>query len=83
MAQNKKVLNQFKAMQRQINEITPNIYASIAIALSRFEVSHEDIAAIFAESQAIWEECVNSDVNMREMCLNETGIDVQRTVNDK
>ena len=83
MAQNKKVLSQFKAMQRQINEITPNIYASLALALSRCGVSHEEIEAVFAESQAIWEECVNSDVNMREMCLNEIGIDVQRTVNDK
>ena len=80
MAQNKRVLNQFKAMQRQINEITPNIYASIAIALSRFEVSHDDIAVIFAESQIFWEECVNLDINMKEMCLNETGIDVRRTV---
>ena len=82
MAQNKRVLNQCKALYRQINQITPNIYASLALALSRHGATHEEIQSVFAESQNIWTECVNSDINMTEMCLNETGIDVKRTVNE-
>lgn len=80
MAQNKRVLKQCKAMYQQIQQITPSIYSAIAIALHRHGATFEEIESIFAESQAIWNECVHKDINMPEMCLEETGIDVLRKV---
>lgn len=77
---NKRLINQCKAMYQQIQQITPSIYSAMAIALHRHGASFEEIESIFAESQLIWNECVQKDINMPEMCFEETGIDVRRTV---
>lgn len=82
MAKNNKLVNQYKMMFQQIQNITPSVYASIAIALHRSGVEFEVIEALFELSQEIWNECVKSDINMWEMCLEETGIDVQRQVSE-
>lgn len=78
---NKRLINQCKAMYQQIQQITPSIYSAMAIALHRHGASFEEIESIFAESQLIWNECVQKDINMPEMCFEETGIDVLREVN--
>lgn len=78
---NKRLINQCKAMYQQINQITPSIYSAMAISLYRHGVAFEDIESIFAESQNIWTECVQKDINMPEMCFQETGIDVLRDIN--
>lgn len=78
---NKRLINQCKAMYQQINQITPSIYSAMAISLHRHGVAFEDIESIFAESQIIWTECVQKDINMPEMCFQETGIDVLREIN--
>ncbi len=84
MAQNKRLLKQCKAMYKQINLITPNLYAGIALALHRkYGWGFKRINDLFNESQEIWTECVQSDLDMTEMCLNETGIDVQAKVTGK
>ena len=75
---NKKLIERYKMMYQQIKYITPKAYAAIAIAMHRRGYEFEEIEAIFAESQEIWTECVQSDVNMLEMCKNETGIDIER-----
>ena len=84
MAKNNKLINQYKAMYQQIQNITPEVYAGIALALHRNRGwGYKRINELFAESQEIWTECVQSDVNMIQMCLDETGIDVQRRVDEK
>lgn len=84
MAQNKKILKLCKAMYRQINQITPDLYAGIALALHRkYGWGYKRINDLFSESQQIWEECVQSDLDMNEICLNETGIDVRAKVTEK
>lgn len=82
MAKNNKLISQYKAMYRQIQEITPQVYAAIAISLHRRGAEFEEINDIFADSQEIWTECLNSGVNMQELCKKETGIDVLRGVNE-
>lgn len=66
----------YKPMYDQIQQITPKVYASVAIAMHRKGYEFEEIENIFADSQAIWTECLQLDVNMLQMCKNETGIDV-------
>ena len=78
MAVNKKLIERYKLMYQQIKFITPKVYAAIAIAMHRRGYSFEEIENIIDESQAIWTECVQGDVNMLEMCKNETGIDIER-----
>ena len=83
MAKNKRLINQYKAMYKQIQNITPEVYAGIALALHRrFGWGHKRISELIAESQEIWNECVQSGVNMVQMCEEETGIDVQRKVEE-
>lgn len=70
-------------MYAQINQITPQVYAGIALALHRvFNWDYEQINDLFVASQEIWEECVNGNINMIKMCEDETGIDVQRKVEE-
>jgi hypothetical protein len=75
---NKRLINQCKAMYKQIEQTTPNVYAGIAIALHRrYGWGFKRINDIFNDSQLIWDECVKNNVDMTEMCLDETGIDVR------
>ncbi len=75
---NKKLIKQFGAMYKQIHNITPSVYAGIALALHRkYGWEYEQINDLFMESQVIWNECVQGDVNMLQMCEDETGIDVR------
>ena len=80
---NKRLVNQYKAMYQQINQITPQVYAGIALSLHRkYGWGFKRINDLFTESQAIWQECVDSGVDMIKMCEEETGIDIQRKVNE-
>lgn len=84
MAKNKAFIEQMKRLQRNINNITPEIYAGIALALHRKHGwGYKRINDLFCESQEIWNECVASSKNMMQMCLEETGIDVERKVEEK
>lgn len=81
MAKNNALIQQYRTMQKQINLLTPNIYSAIAIAMHREGYTFEQIERVFAESQTVWNECVQNDVRMPEMCYEETGIDVLGTAN--
>jgi hypothetical protein len=84
MAKNNYVIENMKRLQRTINNITPQVYAGIALALHRkCGWGYKRINDLFVESQEIWTECVETEVNMIQMCLDETGIDVQRKVHEK
>ena len=76
-----KALNKLLAkLERKCREITPEVYACIALALWRkYGWRFKRISDLFAESQTIWNECIQGDLNMIQMCLEETGIDVQGT----
>lgn len=90
MAKNDKLINSLRliaAKNREQHVIqaserdTPAIYAAIAIALHRLLLIEEEnkidaINTIFAESQEIWEECLENGIDMRQFCLEETGIDI-------
>lgn len=84
MAKNKHLIEQMKRVQKNINNITPAVYAGIALALYRKHGwRFKRINDLFAESQVIWHECVEKDVDMISMCLEETGIDVQHKVEER
>lgn len=87
MGKNNRLINQLKEIakrNREMNveiasdEIVPQIYAAIAIALHRSErFGYERINRVFAESQRIWEEFEGHADEMVEMCEKETGITIQ------
>lgn len=61
---------------------TVQIYAAMAIALWNTldipdEEKQEAIATVFAESQAIWTECITKGFDMAQQCEDITGIDVK------
>lgn len=81
---NKALIEQFKRLERNIQQITPQVYAGIALALHRNNGwGYKRINDLFAESQMIWNECNAKDINMIQMCEDETGISVERRVNEK
>lgn len=74
---NRVLIANMQRMQREINSVLPCVYAGIALALCRTKGwNGEEIEEVFAESQRIWRDAVDSDVNMAGICLEETGIDV-------
>lgn len=78
MAKNKALMNGVKILYKKIQSITPEIYASFALVLSRnYGWTHEQIEELFARSQQLWEEVSNSDLNMIQMCDEETGIELR------
>lgn len=81
MAKNNRLINQYKLMYQKIQQILPDVYAGIALSLYRKHGwDYDQINELFNESHEIWEECVQNDVNMVQMCEEETGIEVQRKV---
>lgn len=69
MAKNKFLINQYKKLQENIRDTTPRVYAALALALYRNHGwRHKRINNLFNESIIIWNECVQSDLNMIEMC---------------
>lgn len=82
MGKNNRLINQYKLMYQKIKEITPEVYAGIALALHRKHGwGYKRINDLFALSQDIWNECTYKDINMIQMCEEETGIEVQARVN--
>lgn len=79
---NNALINQYKRLEKQVANITPQVYAGIALALSRkFGWEYEQINELFVESQDIWNECVERDIDMIAMCEEETGIECRAAVN--
>lgn len=79
MGKNNSLINKYKMLYKKIEQITPEVYAGIALALHRkYGWGYKRINDLFSESQTIWNECVNSGINMVEMCEEETGIEVRK-----
>ena len=77
MAKNNKQINQYKEMYKQINQITPKVYAALALALHReYGWGYTRINRAFAASQDIWDESNERDIDMIKMCEEETGITI-------
>ena len=77
MGKNNNLINKYKMLYKKIEQITPEVYAGIALALHRkCGWGYKRINDLFVESQTIWNECINSDINMMEMCEKETGIEL-------
>lgn len=81
MGKNNDFINRQKRLAKEIGDITPQVYAALAISLHRkHRWGYKRINALFQESQEVWNECVQSGTNMLKMCKDETGIDVVRKV---
>lgn len=79
MGKNNNLINKYKMLYKKIEQITPEVYAGIALALHRkCGWGYKRINDLFVESQTIWNECINSDINMMEMCEKETGIELRK-----
>ena len=79
MGKNNNLINKYKMLYKKIEQITPEVYAGIALALHRkCGWGYKRINNLFEESQIIWNECINSDINMMEMCEKETGIELRK-----
>lgn len=78
MAKNNRLINQYKYMYQKTQQITPEVYAGIALALHRrYGWGFKRINDLFTVSQEIWEECADSNLNMCDICEKETGIDIR------
>ena len=65
-------------LYKRIDQITPNIYAAFALVLTRNHGWEPDeIAVLFAETQALWADSLDDGRDMPKICLDEVGIDVR------
>lgn len=84
MGKNNAFINAQKRTMKQALDVVPKVYAAIAISLQRkYGWEFEDINDLFNESQEVWNECVQTGVDMLKMCSDETGIDMQRKVSER
>ena len=69
MPKNKALIEQMKRLHQTVNNVTPEVYAGIALALHRKHGwGFQRINDLFALSQDIWTDAVNEGMNMRTMC---------------
>lgn len=78
IAKNNDLINRYKILNQTINNITPTVYAGIALTLHRkCGWGYKRINDLFSESQSLWEECNRIGIDMISMCENETGIELR------
>lgn len=80
MAKNKALINQYKYIHRKAMDITPSVYASIAIPLvEKLGWTGDEVAQLFSWSQDEWNESINtsSRETMLDRCEKLTGIDLR------
>ena len=84
MAKNNLLIANMKRVQREIDNILHNIYAGIALQLHRNHGwGYKRINDLFNDTEKLWYESIDKNMNMAEMCLEETGIDVRGVKNGK
>jgi len=68
-----------KLLIRRISEkIVPDVYASLILAMyDGLKLEPEDIERVVLRSQEIWNDSYNNGWDMKENCLECTGIDVR------
>lgn len=68
-------------MRKEMKTVIPKVYAGVALALHRkYKWGYKRINDLFVETQYIWNECSESDLNMIQMCEEETGIEVRGSI---
>lgn len=85
MAKNNALINMYRDLQKrnkelvhEIKKVTPEVYAGIALALHReLGWGYVRINRLFTSSQYIWYECNEKGIDMSQLCLEETGVDVR------
>lgn len=84
MARNKALIEMYKRNKKMIENVTPSIYAAIALALNEINgFGYDEISAIFIRSQEIWLEHIDDERSMIEKCSEEIGIDIVAGVNER
>ena len=79
---NNLLIANMKRVQREIDAILPNVYSGIALSLHRKHGwGYKRINDLFLESEKLWYEANDKNIDMATMCLNETGIDVRGVKN--
>jgi hypothetical protein len=86
MAKNNKLINSLNEITRRncsqnvataADQMVPQIYAAIAIALHRtYGFGYKRINDVFVESQHIWESYAGDGAGMVKKCEEETGVTV-------
>lgn len=78
MAKNNDLINQAKILYAKVHNIVPEVYAAVALVLSReYEWTYEQINDFFGKTQAVWQEYSDSKMDMVQACLEETGIELR------
>ena len=75
---NRQQLNNFLRMyERRLKEMTPKIYSAFAIAMKRqMGAEYDDILAVLAETQYLWEQANDGKIDILKLCSEETGVDI-------
>ena len=73
MGKNNSLINRERAHARQVKELVPKFYASVAIALHRrYGFGPKRIQAVMADMSELWENHKGSE--LLQMCSDETGV---------
>lgn len=74
---NKALIKEYMKLQKAIKQVIPEIYACFAKALYKEGYTADEIEALFAETQSLWQENVDQMEDMITWVRDTTGIDVR------
>ncbi len=82
---NKKMEVACDYLHKRIKLILPYIYSAITLALwnvldEKDEEKTEDIITLINESQRIWNDCVDNNVNIIKWCEEVTGFNIVESI---
>ena len=81
MGKNNYLINLQREFKRRIEHTVPLCYACIVLALHReYGWGFTRINRLFVASPDIWQESLDKNIDMVQMCLEETGIECRSAV---
>lgn len=84
MKGNRTKIEQLKRLQQEIKNVTPAVYAAVAIGLvEEYNWEPEEVNNLFTYTQSLWAECAKKNISMRQWCLELTNLDIQAFVAEK
>ena len=77
-------INMLKMVQQEIKNVTPSVYAAIAIGLvEEYGWDENQVHDLFTYTQGLWSACAEKNISMRKWCEELTGIELRAMLNEK
>lgn len=67
-------------LRKRIDRDATEFYASMCVVLHRKGFTDEQIEDIIVDVGSLWSDVYNNDINIVQVCLEETGLDIRQDI---